>query len=329
MNFRQNIALINNSTRNKICFNFLSSKTTIPEDIGVFDRETKRRQRNWSASQDNFELAQYVKNEMGYRVADRVYDLTGFNDVVLDLGCGAGHIGQHLIKENVGVLLQCDLSEALVRRSKGAPENELPTLRIISDEELVTFRSESIDLITSCLSAHWINDLPSWFRRCLNILRPDGCIIGAMLAGETLHELRVSLQLAESERFGGIGAHISPFVEPNDVAALMNRAGFGMITIDIDDIEVGYPNIFPLMYDLQLMAESNCAFIRSANLRREAMIAADSIYKVLFSKDDRYPATFQIISFIGWRPGPKMPKPTKRGSQTISFKDITNVPKSN
>jgi len=45
------------------------------------------------------------------------------------------------------------------------------------------------------------------------ILKPDGVFIGAMFGGETLYELRVSLQLAETEREGGIAPHISPFVE--------------------------------------------------------------------------------------------------------------------
>jgi NADH dehydrogenase [ubiquinone] 1 alpha subcomplex assembly factor 5 len=45
------------------------------------------------------------------------------------------------------------------------------------------------------------------------ILKPDGVFIGSMFGGETLYELRVSLQLAETEREGGIAPHISPFVE--------------------------------------------------------------------------------------------------------------------
>lgn len=111
---------------------------------------------------------------------------------------------------------------------------------MIADEELVPFRSESINLITSSMSAHWINDLPGWFQRCFEILKPDGCMLGTMLAGDTLHELRVSLQLAETERYGGLGQHVSPFVKFQDVGSLMNRAGFGMITLDIDEIQVNW-----------------------------------------------------------------------------------------
>lgn len=34
------------------------------------------------------------------------------------------------------------------------------------------------------------------------ILRDDGCFMGALFGGETLHELRVAFQLAEVEREG-------------------------------------------------------------------------------------------------------------------------------
>lgn len=76
------------------------------------------------------------------------------------------------------------------------------------------------------------------FARCFSILRPDCPLIGAVLAADTLHELRVSIQLAETERLGGIGSHISPFVQPHDIGSLMHHAGFEMITLDMDEIEV-------------------------------------------------------------------------------------------
>lgn len=59
-----------------------------------------------------------------------------------------------------------------------------------------------------------------------------------MLANETIHELRIALQLAEIERLGGVGLHVSPFVRADDIGTLMNRAGFGMITLDTDEVVV-------------------------------------------------------------------------------------------
>ena len=40
------------------------------------------------------------------------------------------------------------------------------------------------------------------------------------------------------ERLGGVGSHISPFVQPQDVGGLLSKAGFDMITLDLDEIEV-------------------------------------------------------------------------------------------
>ncbi|VDL72757.1 unnamed protein product [Nippostrongylus brasiliensis] len=254
--------------------------------LQIFDRELKRRQRNWAVRQADFDDAQYLKEEIGWRVADRVFDLTKFNPLALDIGCGVGHVAPHMIKENVGTLIQCDISEAMVEKSKGADDAEVKIERVVCDEELLEpFTTDQFDLLLSSLSGHWINDLPRWFRRCHDILKPDCPFIGALLAEDSLYELRCSLQLAE----------------------------------------VGYPHMLALMYDLQLMAESHCTFSRSRTVRRDVLIAADAIYRAMYAKDDKYPATFRVLSFIGWKPGPTMPKPAKRGSQNVSFKDLGKI----
>ena len=77
----------------------------------------------------------------------------------------------------------------------------------------------------------------------------------------------------------GFAAHVSPFTEVRDVGALLNRAGFTMLTIDTDEITVGYPSMFELMNDLKGMGENNASWIRKAHLHRETMFAAAAIYK--------------------------------------------------
>lgn len=147
--------------------------------------------------------------------------------------------------------------------------------RIFADEESVPLSDESVNLIVSASSAHWINDLPGFLSRCNRALRPDGALILSMLGGNTLYELRCSLQLAENERRGGVAQHISPFVQVRfarcfsrfqtyfkpqhqDVGALLGRAGFAMVTLDSDALVVNYPHIFALMHDLQGMGEQAC-----------------------------------------------------------------------
>ncbi|KAK6023169.1 hypothetical protein OSTOST_11107 [Ostertagia ostertagi] len=107
-----------------------SATAEAPAKHVVFDRQLKRKQRDWAVRQPNFEDAQYLKEEIGWRVADRVFDLTKFNPLALDIGCGVGHIAPHMIKENVGTLIQCDMSEEMVNKSNGANDSEvLPVFR--------------------------------------------------------------------------------------------------------------------------------------------------------------------------------------------------------
>lgn len=145
-------------------------------------------------------------------------------------------------------------------------------------------------------------------------LRRDGCFLGAVFGGDTLFQLRCSLQLAEQERFGGMGTHVSPFMQGHDLANLMSRAKFNMVTLDMDSIIVNYPTMFELMDDLKGMGENNA--IKSVTpLTRDTLLAASAIYQSQYANEDgSIPATFQILYFIGWKPDPSQPKPLARGS---------------
>ena len=44
-------------------------------------------------------------------------------------------------------------------------------------------------------------------------LKPDGVFIASMFGGDTLFELRTSMQLAELEREGGVSPRVSPMTD--------------------------------------------------------------------------------------------------------------------
>lgn len=78
------------------------------------------------------------------------------------------------------------------------------------DEENLPFPENSLEAVVSSLSLNWVNDLPGTLIQIKNSLKPDGVFIGAMFGGDTLFELRTSLQLAELERQNGISPRVSP-----------------------------------------------------------------------------------------------------------------------
>lgn len=186
------------------------------------------------------------------------------------------------------------------------------------------FEPQSFSAVLSSLSLHWINDLPSLLAQINRILKPDSPFIAAMLGGDSLFELRTSLQLSELDRLGGVSTHTSPLAEVRDVGGLLTKAGFKLLTVDVDDIIVDYPDTFALMKDLQAMGESNAIVARQMGaINRDVLLANEGIYRELHGNEDgTLPATFRVIYMIGWTEGEGQQKPLPRGSGQINMKDI-------
>ena len=51
-------------------------------------------------------------------------------------------------------------------------------------------------------------------------------------------------------------------VESSDMSNLMGRAGFTLLTVDVDEVKVAYPSMWELMEDLQDMGENNAIVSR-------------------------------------------------------------------
>ncbi|TDZ68000.1 Arginine-hydroxylase NDUFAF5 [Colletotrichum trifolii] len=309
----------------------------------VFNRRTKWLQKERAASNpEASRQADYLKDEIAVRLCERLLDIKRNFPRVLDLGANSCNIARALVRPNpdpdpslpvtppiatrIEELVAADSSHSLLYRDADLPfNNDINiTRQVVVDEEHVPFEPESFDLVLSSLSLHWINDLPGVLTQINNVLKPDSPFVGAMLGGDSLFELRTSLQLAEQERRGGISPRVSPLADVRDVGGLMQRAGFKMLTVDLDDIIVDYPDTFALMQDLQAMGEGNAILGREMGaIRRDVLLANEGVYRELHGNEDgSIPATFRVIYMIGWREGGEQPKPLPRGSGEVNLKDI-------
>ncbi|KAL1063407.1 hypothetical protein V6Z11_D13G140800 [Gossypium hirsutum] len=180
-----------------------------------------------------------------------------------------------------------------------------------------------VDLVISCLGLHWTNDLPGAMIQCKLALKPDGLFLAAILGGETLKELRIACTVAQMEREGGISPRVSPLAQVRDAGNLLTRAGFALPGVDVDEYVVRYKSALDLIEHLRAMGETNALLQRTNILKRETALATAAIYDSMFAAEDgTIPATFQVIYMTGWREHPSQQKSKRRGSATISFKDI-------
>jgi len=225
----------------------------------------------------------------------------------------------------VGKITAAEASETLLYRDADLPFNkEIDIHReVLPTAELLPYDADTFDAVLSSLSLHWINDLPSVLAQVNNILKPDAPFIGVMMGGDSLYELRTSLQLAEQDIRGGVSTHTSPLADVRDVGGLLQKAGFNLLTVDIDDIIIEFPDMFALMKDLQASGESNAVLAREKGaIHRDVLLAAESIYRELHGNEDgSLPATLRLIYMIGWKPSPIQAKPLERGTGMFSIKD--------
>ena len=230
----------------------------------------------------------------------------------------------NLFTSRISHLTCAETSPTLLHRDP-EPESSIPLeLQVLDSLETLPYEPNTFDAVLSSLSIHWVNDLPSLLTQVNSILKPDAPFLAAMMGGDSVFELRTSLQLADLERRGGVSPHISPMADVRDVGGLLTKAGFKLLTVDVDDVVVEYPDSFALMMDLQAMGENNAILKSAGGLTRDVLLANEGIYRQLHGEEGKetIPATYRIIYMIGWKEGSGQSKPLPRGGGQMNLKDV-------
>lgn len=257
--------------------------------LTLFDRTAARRFRERAARR--WGEADFLVNEIAERLADRLDDIQRKFPTALDLGSRGGVLARTLNKRGgIETLIAMDAARGF------HPD-------VVGEPDLLPFKPASFDLILSVLDLHRVSDLPGALLQLRQALKPDGLLLAALFAGETLTELRRAWMEAELVEQGGAGMRVSPFADPRDMGALLQRAGFAVPVIDSDTIEVSYDSAFKLMQDLRAMGEANAATERARNFtRRGTLLRAVECYDATAGADGRIAARFEIVTLTAWAP---------------------------
>lgn len=257
----------------------------------IFDRKRVRQHRTRALA--NFGGHDFLLKEMSERLADRLGDIQRrFARVLV--------IGDSLLEP----------PGAWVVRS-GADA--------VFDEEYLPFAPDSFDCVIAGTSLHWVNDLVGTLIQIHRLLKPDGLLLAMLPGGETLKELRQSLERAEIDTKGGVSPRVSPFVDVRDAGNLLARAGFALPVADSDMLTVEYEHPLKLMEDLRGMGQGNALMqSRKHFTSRGLLMKAAENYRRDFSNEaGRVAASFEFVTLTGWKPHASQQQPLKRGSGKI------------
>ena len=283
----------------------------------IFDRRLVRRRlaRAAAAGAQEFLLVHASKE-----VCERLSSIKRKFSAVLDAGTPSPWLAARLADR-----LRPGLLVRMTPLAETAGDGTL--LRVLGDEESLPLAPKCFDLAVSALSLQNLNDLPGALAQLRRVLKPDGLFLGCLLGGQSLHELRTALAVAETEIYGGISPRVAPFADVRDMGGLLQRAGFALPVADTEPVTVRYAGIVGLMADLRAMGATNAL---AARLRkpstRSFFLRAANIYAERFADPDgRVRATFEMIFLSGWAPHESQQKPLPPGSAKMRLADALGI----
>lgn len=278
----------------------------------LFDRQHFRRNLDRAFAR-NVDGGDFLLTAVAQDMAERLLPLSKTFKTAVDLSYGLPATRQ--------VLMESGKADHVISGHLFTDRDQKSQADFIFDDASLPLADQQIDLITSTLTLHWLDDLPGALLQMRRALKPDGLLLATLLGSGTLQELRDVLMQAELELTGGASPRVAPFVEIKDAGALLQRAGFALPVADADKLTVRYDNMFALIRDLRAMGATSTLLERSRKpVKRDVFLRAAELYAENHSDaDGRIRATFNVISLSGWAPHESQQKPLKPGSAKTSL----------
>lgn len=181
--------------------------------------------REWDA--ETYDAVSDPQFEWGMEVLERL-ELRG-DEQALDAGCGSGRVTERLLERlPEGWLLAVDGSEAMVEKARERLGKRASYL-VADLTELEV--GESVDLVFSTATFHWILDHERLFARLRAVLRPGGRLV-AQCGGEgNVAQHAEAIEAVASQprfapHFGSGTAAMWNFAGPEETEARLRDAGF-------------------------------------------------------------------------------------------------------
>jgi malonyl-CoA O-methyltransferase len=215
--------------------------------------------------------------------------------VVLDLGCGTGRVTRELRRRyRRALVIALDLSPGMLREARRNQPLWRRFARLNADALRLPLADASVDLVFSSLVLQWCEPLEQAFAEVRRVLAPGGFFAFSTLGPDTLKELRAAWAEAD-----GL-SHVHRFLDVHDVGQRCAGSGLTEPVLDVDRIELAYPDTRALMRDLKAIGAHNVTAGRPRSLMGRSRLERMSRAYEAFRRGGSLPATYEVIYGASW-----------------------------
>jgi len=242
-----------------------------------------------------YEAAAGLQAQIATELLERLELFRFAPQVVLDLGSGTGRVTGELKRRYPrACVIALDLAPGMLREARRHRRPWRRFERVCGDALRLPLADGSVDLIFSNLMLQWCEPLAVALAEVRRVLRPGGFFALSTLGPDTLHELRSAWAQADGYN------HVNRFADMPEVGDALMRAGLMEPVLDVDRIELGYPDVLSLMHDLKAIGAHNVTAGRPRALAGRSRLARVQQAYESFRRDQRLPATYEVIYGACW-----------------------------
>jgi malonyl-CoA O-methyltransferase len=262
---------------------------------GVFRLDRAGVRASFDRASASYESAAGLQARVAAELLERLAVFAFEPRVVLDLGAGTGRVTRELKRRyRRALVIALDLAPGMLREARRHQQWWRRFERVCADALRLPLADASVDVVFSSLMLQWCEPLDTALAECRRVLKPDGFFAFSTFGPDTLHELRGAWASADGYN------HVNHFVDVHEIGDALVRVGLMEPVLDVDRVEVSYPDALCLMRDLKAIGAHNVTAGRPRALVGRARLKRMQDAYEAFRRDDRLPATYEVIYGASW-----------------------------
>jgi malonyl-CoA O-methyltransferase len=274
------------------------------------DKDAIRRSFNRAAS--SYDRFAVLQREVESRLLERIEFQRYAPGIILDLGCGTGSASHSLAAHyrQAGVIALDWAPAMLAKVGAGEvidPASRDGVYRLCADMHALPLAARSVDLVFSNLALQWSYDLPAVFREFRRIMKPGGMLVFTCFGPDTLLELKQAWRAVDEL------PHVNDYPDMHDIGDELLAAGYREPVMDAERLTMEYPDVMSLMREIKGIGAHNVASQRTSGLTGKKSLKAMLNAYEKFRRNDRYPASYEVVYGIAFAPADGQPVKTADG----------------